>query len=222
MTGYEQQLYARAEMLEDTTELARAVVSVLAGGQASGVDPAAVTSLAGAARALDPGADTAYEAGGPQDRRPGGGYRSDSDMLEAVADAEEDVQERLREVQQLAGRVTAALDAAEAALADARRALAGAHAMPTKNPCDGCHDQKQAAIMAAEAAVADAQEPIRICDAALDLLGPLTERLRRALVLLRQVPHDLGEVYELVYEFIRKGGKLPVPGRWIEGKSTRM
>jgi hypothetical protein len=31
-------------------------------------------------------------------------------------------------------------------------------------------------------------------------------------------PQDLGEVYELVYEFIRKGGKLPVYGRWMKGK----
>ena len=34
---------------------------------------------------------------------------------------------------------------------------------------------------------------------------------------LRQVPQDLGEVYELVYEFIRKGGKLPVIARWVKG-----
>jgi len=38
---------------------------------------------------------------------------------------------------------------------------------------------------------------------------------------LRQVPEDLGDVYELVYEFIRKGGKLPVYARWIEGERQR-
>jgi hypothetical protein len=36
---------------------------------------------------------------------------------------------------------------------------------------------------------------------------------------LRQVPHDLGEVYELVYGFIRRGGKMPRPGRWITGET---
>jgi hypothetical protein len=36
---------------------------------------------------------------------------------------------------------------------------------------------------------------------------------------LRQVPHDLGEVYELVYAFIRRGGKMPRPGRWITGET---
>jgi hypothetical protein len=35
---------------------------------------------------------------------------------------------------------------------------------------------------------------------------------------LRQVPQDLGEVYEVVYAFIRRGGKLPVMARWIEGE----
>jgi hypothetical protein len=40
---------------------------------------------------------------------------------------------------------------------------------------------------------------------------------RRPLERLRQVPHDLGEVYDLVYAFIRKGGKLPDCARWIEG-----
>jgi hypothetical protein len=36
-----------------------------------------------------------------------------------------------------------------------------------------------------------------------------------------RVPGDLGEVYELVYEFIGKGGKLPVYARWIGGEGTR-
>ena len=36
-----------------------------------------------------------------------------------------------------------------------------------------------------------------------------------------RVPGDLGEVYELVYEFIRKGGKLPVYARWVEGEGAR-
>jgi len=49
----------------------------------------------------------------------------------------------------------------------------------------------------------------------------LTQRLQTALAQLRQVPEDLGEVYELVYAFIRKGGKLPVYARWIEGEEAR-
>ncbi len=44
--------------------------------------------------------------------------------------------------------------------------------------------------------------------------------LARALRQLRAVPQDLGEVYELIYEFVRSGGKLPRYGRWIEGANT--
>ena len=203
MTGYEEQLLTRAEMLEDTGDLVQAVVEVLAGAQGSGADPAAVTSLAAAARALDPGAGTSYDPGSKHDRRPGGGYRSDGEFLEAAAEAEGDVQERLREAEKLQEQVAAALDAAQDALAAAR-------ALPVKDKCDGCHATRAAAI-------ADAERRIGLCEAAADLLGPLAERLRQALDRLRAVPQDLGEAYELVYAFVRRGGKLPAYGRWIEG-----
>ena len=204
MTGYEESLLARGEMLEDTGELVQAVLAVLAGAQGAGVDPVAVTSLAGAARALDPGADTRYHPGSKEDRHPGSGYRSDGEFLEAVSDAEDDAAERLRELQQLQEQVTTAIDAAEAA-------LHAAYAMPVHEPCTGCHGAKEAAIQ-------DALRRIGLCEAAAEVLGPLSQRLQAALGRLRQVPENLGEVYELVYEFIRKGGKLPVYARWIEGK----
>ncbi len=217
MSRYEEQLVTRAEMLDDTGELVQAVTAVLAGARGAGVDPAAVTSLAAAARALDPGADTGYHAGSKQDRHPGGGYGSDGEFLKAVSDAEGEVRERLQEAGQLREQATATLDAAQAALEDARQALTVAHAMATRNPCDGCHPAKATAIAAADAAIAAAEHRIRICEAALDLLDPLVQRLQRALELLQQVSQDLGEVYELVYTYIRNGGKLPMMVRWIEG-----
>jgi hypothetical protein len=207
MTGYEEQLLTRAEVLEDTGDLVQSITAVLAGAQEAGTDPAAVTSLQAAVRALDPGASTGYDAGSKEDRQPGGGYRSDGEFLEAAAEAEGDVLERLREAEQLQEQLAAALDAAQAAL-DA------AYAMPVKEKCDGCHGIKQAAITAA-------LHRIGLCETAAGILDPLAGRLRVALERLRQVPQDLGEVYELVYEFIRKGGKLPVYGRWIEGEKTR-
>ena len=106
-------------------------------------------------------------------------------------------------MQQLQETVTAAMDAAQAA-------LEAAYAMPVREPCTGCHGAKAAAI-------ADALHRIGLCEVAAEILDPLTERLQAALGRLRQVPQDLGEVYELVIEFIRKGGKLPVYARWIEG-----
>jgi hypothetical protein len=78
--------------------------------------------------------------------------------------------------------------------------------LPVKDDCDGCRSAKEAATQAA-------LSRIKLCKAAGEILDSLAERLRAALIGLRQVPEDLGEVYELMYEFIRKGGKLPVYAR---------
>jgi len=233
MSGYEEQLHTRAEMLEETGELAAAVTAILAGASGAGVDPRGVTGLRAAARALDPagGPPPGYQAGSPADRHPGGGYGSDGEFLEAVSDAENQILDWLRDAEQLAEQVIAALDTAHADLERAQRdldaagqALAAAYAMAAREKCDGCHVRKAAAIAAAEAAIADAEERIRdatrrtgICEDTAEILDPLARRLGAALQALRQVPHDLGEVYELVYEFIRRGGKMPRLGRWIEG-----
>jgi acyl-CoA reductase-like NAD-dependent aldehyde dehydrogenase len=99
--------------------------------------------------------------------------------------------------------------------------------MSTREPCGGCHSARAAAIAAAEAAAAgaearitNAERRIGICEAAADLLDPLAVRLARALGQLRTVPQDLGEAYELIYEFVRSGGKLPRYARWIEGANA--
>ena len=234
MTGYEETLLARAEMLEDTGDLAQPVLAILAGAQGAGVDPRAVISLTAALQTLDPGASTGYSAGSQKDRRGGSGYSSDGEFLEALSDAEDQVREHLREVKELREQVALALDRAQEDLGQARRdlaaardALAAAYAMSTRQPCDGCHAARTTAIAAAEAAVADAEariadaeRRIAICEAAADLLDPLAERLTRALAQLRTVPQDLGEIYELIYQFVRSGGKLPRYGRWIEGART--
>jgi hypothetical protein len=234
MSGEEERLYARAEMLEDLAEPASAASEVLAGAQGAGVDPRAVISLTAALQTLGAGASTGYSAGSQKDRRDGSGYGSDAEFLEALSDAEDQVRERLREVKKLREQVLLALDRAlqdlghaRHALEAARAALAAAYAMSTRQPCGGCHAARAAAIAAAEAAVADAEariadavRRIAICEAAADLLDPLAERLARALGQLRAVPQDIGEVYELIYEFVRSGGKLPRYGRWIEGART--
>jgi hypothetical protein len=233
MTGEEERLYARAEMLQDLDEPTSAVREVLADAQGAGVDPRAVISLTAALQTLDPGASTSYTAGSRKDRQDGTGCDSDGEFLEALSDAEDQVRERLREVKELREQVSLALDRAQEDLGQARRdleaarqALAAAYAMPTRRPCDGCHAARAAAIAAAdadadaEARIADAERRIGICEAAADLLDPLAGRLARALAQLRTVPQDLGEVYEIVYEFVCSGGKLPRYGRWIEGANA--
>jgi mono/diheme cytochrome c family protein len=234
MSGEEEKLYTRAEMLQDLDELAAPVLEVVTGAQGAGVDPRAVTSLAAALQTLDPGAGISYSAGSKKDRRDGSGYGSDGEFLEALSDAEDQVRERLCEVKELQERLVLALDRAQQDLEQARRdldaaraALAAAYAMPTKEPCYGCHSARASAIAAAEAAAAEAEARIRdaerrigICEAAADILDPLAERLARVLARVRTVPQDLGEVYELIYQFVRSGGKLPRYGRWIEGANT--
>jgi hypothetical protein len=76
MSGEEERLYARAEMLEDLDEPVSAVSRVLAGAQGAGVDPRAVISLTAALQTLDPGAITDYTADSKKDRRDGSGYSS--------------------------------------------------------------------------------------------------------------------------------------------------
>jgi hypothetical protein len=234
MSGDEEKLYARAEMLEETDELASAVSKVLTGAQGAGVDPRAVISLTAALQTQDPGASTNYTAGSRKDRQDGSGYGSDGEFLEALSDAEDQVRERQREVTELREQVALALDGAQRDLGQPRRdldaaraALAAAYAMGTRQPCDGCHSARAAAIAAAEAAIAEAEARIAdagrrigICEAAADILDPLAERLARVLAQLRTVPQDLGEVYELIYEFVRRGGKLPRYARWIEGANA--
>ena len=113
MTGEEERLYAHAEMLEETGELAHAVAEVLSGAQGAGVDPRAVISLTAAQQILDPGASPGYSAGNQKDRQDGSGYGSDGEFLEALSDAEDQVREHLREVKALREQVALALNRTE-------------------------------------------------------------------------------------------------------------
>jgi len=235
MSGYEEQLHTRAEMLEETSELAAAVTAILDGAAGAGLDPRAIVSLRAAITELDPagGAAPGYQAGDRTARHPGSGYGSDAEFLEAVSDAEDQTIDAVRDVEQLQEQVIAALDAAHddraRAVRDlqaARQDLAAAVAMAVKDPCDGCHGIKAAAITTAETAIDEAEDRVRdaerrisICEDTTEILDALTRRLQAALQALRQVPHDLGEVYELIYAFIRRGGKMPRLGRWITGET---
>ncbi len=213
MSDYERQLLARARELADVGELAETATGILGGGRRAGLDPDALGGLVGAAAALGAAGTAVYAAG----RGPGVRYAGERDFLSALADAEDDIAERLRTAVKLRDQATATLDAALDTLDAGRQALAAARAMPTRDKCDGCHNAKASAIAAAEAAIADAQERASLCEAAIDVLDPLITRLRHALGRLRAVPSDLGETYESVYTLIRRGGVMPYEGRWIEG-----
>jgi hypothetical protein len=215
MSG-EEQLLARAERLADLDEHRYAVRELIDGMRQSGADHASVTRLLGAHSALDGGA-VPYNPGTIKDRQAGGGYGSEGEFLEALHEATGQVHDRARDVTALTGRLTRAAGELGAELGDAQRELEAAHAMPVKDECDGCHGRRQTAINAAEIHIADVKRRIRIVQDALEILGELRPKLDQGGALLRQVPHDLGEVYELVYAFVAGGGKMPVHGRWLEG-----
>jgi len=198
-TDHERQLLARARGLADLGELTETVTGILGGARRAGLDPAALGGLVGAAAALGAAGIKVYAAG----RGPGTRYADEREFLGALADAEDGIAERLK----AAGRLH---DQAVAALDSALDALDAARAMRTGEPCDGCHGRKAAAI-------ADAEARVRLCEDAIEILEPLTARLRHALARIRAVPSDLGETYESVYNLIRRGGVMPYEGRWIEG-----
>jgi hypothetical protein len=56
-----------------------------------------------------------------------------------------------------------------------------------------------------------------VCEDAADILAPLIAALRHALARAGAVPSDLGETYEAVYTLIRRGGRMPLAGRWLTG-----
>ena len=195
----EQQLLARARELADLGELADQITTMLGAARRAGLDPDALGGLVGAAAALDADGLEVYRAG----RGAGARYADDRAFASDLADIEDELADRQHAAEDLAARVAAALAAAELALGTAR-------AMPVREPCNGCHAAKAAAIAAAEARIA-------LCEDADEILAELTARLHHALARLRAVPGDLGEVYESVCTLIRRGGRMPYEGRWIEG-----
>ena len=232
MSGEEERLYARAEMLEDLAEPASAVSEVLTGAQGAGVDPRAVISLTAALQTLDPGAGTGYTAGSRKDRQDGSGYGSDGEFLEALSDAEDQVRERQREVTGTPGTgfpgpgPGAAGPRAGAAATwrrpgprwppptpwppGSRATAATVPAPPRSQPPRPPSPRPRPGSRTRNAGSASARPPPTSSTRS-------AERLARALAQLRTVPQDLGEVYELIYEFVRSGGKLPRYARWIEG-----
>lgn len=55
------------------------------------------------------------------------------------------------------------------------------------------------------------------CDAALDLLAQVTERLGYAIDCFRRTPADFEEAYDVVLQHVRDGGTLPWSGDFLTG-----
>lgn len=207
----ERRLLARARALADTGDLAEDVTEVLGGGRAARLDVDALRSLAQCALTLGAARLTVYRATGPAPR-------DDAAFLAAVDDAVAGLTARAADTARATAEATDALDDAQASLARARRQLAAAQAMPVHQPCDGCHAARAAAIAAARAAIAEAAARAGYAREAIDQLRGLAGQLQTALAWIREVPGDLGETYEGVYELLRRGHAMPKDGDWITGQ----
>jgi hypothetical protein len=228
MSGHEAQLLARAEELDETSELAWQVIAILGSGRAAGLDTHnALGGLTRAALTLDGDHLAIYRASGPP-------FASERDLADALIDAEDEIMEWLAEARSTQAQAMAALAAARAALAaagaaltTAQAALAAALAMPAdtkegSSARDAAIAAAQASIKEAEGRIAEAQQRITLAEQALAILGPLIGRLRRALAHIRRVPQDLGEYYEGWYDHLRLGRQAPHDGRWITGEGAEV
>ena len=211
---YERQLLARARRLTDLSDIKDAALACLGGARHAGLDPDALHGLVGCAAALGATSIETYTAGEGWTGR----HADERHFLGHVASIEDDIEERLGDTARLARQTEAALEAARDDLEAARRQLAAARAMPTSEPCDGCHARRDAAIAAAEALIAECRTRISICEDIGQALTVLRQHLERARARIRAVPADLGETYESVYRLIRRGGVMPYEGRWITGE----
>jgi hypothetical protein len=227
MSGHEAQLLARAEELDETSELARQVIAILGSGRAAGLDTRdALGGLIRAALTLEGDHLAIYRARGAP-------FADERELADALLDAEDEITEWLAEAHRTQAQAMAALAAARAALAaagaalaTAQAALAAALAMPEDmKGGSSARDAVAAAqegISEAEGRIAEAQQRIALAEEALAILGPLIDRLRRALAHIRRVPQDLGEYYEGWYEHLRLGRQGPHDGRWITGEGAEL
>ena len=220
----ERRLFAAAEDLCDFADAGHLIAELIEAAQAAGVDPRVVPGLRATLALLIPGADISYDpaiAGEPGRAGPGA-FRSDLEMVEAVVETEMELQVHLEAMAKLTAKTEgAAEDAADAldlalkAVAACKKALRAAKNRPVKEPCTGCHADRARGIReaeldldAAEDAVEDAAARLSLCCDILEILEEAAGQLATALTCLMHVIPDLSEAFELITEYIRRGGRL--------------
>ena len=186
-----------------------ACAAVNASAWCARVDPEATRGLTGAALALTSGdaGTVLWSAAAP--------CPDDPALLTSAAELEGAVAELLGHARRMAaalpGGPGGGYAAAAAAVCPRRRAGAAAGAENSGPQRRGIsHRLAEAQLSAARAQIAD-------CEAALEVLDEAVTRLAHALNCLRRIPGDLAGTYEVPYEHIRDGGKLPYDGEFLTG-----
>jgi hypothetical protein len=213
----ERALLTRAEELADTAELAGQITGIIGRARAARVDQAALGGLVTAVRVLDGDVTALFRA--VRGHHPDGAFSRDTGLLEAAEEIEDDISARIRATSQLERQADEALQRARAGEAAAARDLSAAHAMPTADPCRGCHPAKASAIAAAQRDLDNARERGSYASAALDTLTPL--KLPQALRAVRRLPDELREVYEPAYALVTRDPRaMPKDSDFLTGEAT--
>jgi chromosome segregation ATPase len=180
---------ARAEHLADTEEHGDTLATIAGRCHATGLDPDVYRS-----------AITATVILGKRPKR-GPAWANDAKMVEAVEEITDEIRTRVQDIRKLAAEVQVALDQAEAELAAAKRALAGAR-----------NDNERAA---ARARMAKSAATITDCTTAIEILADADQKLTYVMSRLLAVPDELGDVYEAAYQTLGRGHRLPHDGRFL-------
>lgn len=185
---------AQAETLaEDAREYGTLAAVIHAAALSAGVDPQAARGLAGAGLALGAGLSVLMSPAEP--------LFEDRQMTGYAADIEGDVADLRTRARDLDAKVRTALESACDAAASAQQMYQSAEAGAGQD--------------AAREAIASARRAIADCEAALDISGDLAARLDYARTCLERVPGDLLTTYEVPYDHIRSGGRLPFHGDFL-------
>jgi hypothetical protein len=108
----------------------------------------------------------------------------------------------------------------ESARSEAITEYKAAATISQRTELSGAQDASaQARMAAARERMRETTQVIGDCDAALELIAAMLERLDYAAACFRQVPADLAAVYDIPMQMVRDGGTLPWSGDFLTGNS---
>jgi hypothetical protein len=203
---------AAEQLADDACGIGYAAVAVTASAWRARCEQDAARSLVQAANAL-----TAGVLSGLFDPLPPS--PSAEDFLMHAEELESEAAALGKHGHDMAADCEAALDEAIAGHAAAKRRLDRALAADKTDPQVAA--AAQAEIDAAQAQMQAMRQVIGDCEAALDLLGQVLERLDYAITCFRRVPDDLAQAYDVPLEYIRDGRVLPWSGDFLTGAAAR-
>jgi hypothetical protein len=202
-------LAAAEQFADDARELGFAAAETVAAAWRARCDPDATRSLIQAACALT-GGDSQPRIWDKVPPSP-----SMAAFLESAEELEGEAATAGKHGRDMAAACEDALDQAIAEYEAARKRLAALQR------CAPATEEARAALEAEIAALrermAQLERVMAGCEAALDLLGQVLERLEYALNCFCRVPDDLAEAYEVPLDLIRSGGTLPWSGDFLTG-----